>query len=237
MSADPFGRRTQDITVDLAGINVMVGIPAGRDLPALTVKSLLATQSLCRDRQVPLQLGMVIGSSVVQWARDEVVDLFLKSDATRLFWIDSDMAWRAEDFMRLLALSQYRDVICGAYPAKVDRPTFYVNHDGWPQGEYGLIEIKGTGLGFTVMARKVVEDLVARAPRIFDEVGNRELAEVFRVGATDSHGRRSRCGEDMAFFADIRALGHKVWLDPAVDLSHIGSKTYTGSLIDVLRPT
>jgi hypothetical protein len=237
MSISPFARRDQSLTVDLKGINVMVGMPAGRDLHPLTVKSLMATQALCRDREVPFQMGLVIGSSVVQWARDEVIDVFLKSNATRLFWIDSDMTWEPDQFMRLLALSQYRDVLCGAYPAKMDQPTFYVNWDaagGLVQREYGLIEIKGIGLGFAVISRKVIEELAAQAPKIFDEIGNREIAEVFRIGATDKNGRRCRNGEDMAFFADIRALGYKVWLDPEISLGHIGQKTYTGSIKDAL---
>jgi hypothetical protein len=223
----------QDITIDLGGLSVMVGIPAGRDLPALTVKSLIGTFQLCRTHQVPCQLGMVIGSSVVQWARDEVVDLFLKSDATRLFWIDSDMVWEPEQFMRLLALSQYRDVICAAYPAKKEQPTFYVNWDqsgGLTQGDYGLIEVFGVGLGFTVMSRKVVEQLAENAPKVADAVSERTLASVFRIDTVDGKRR----GEDMAFFADIRALGHKIFLDPAVDLGHIGTKTYTGSIRDAL---
>lgn len=224
----------QDITIDLKGLSVMVGIPAGRDLPALTVKSLLGTQALCAERKVPFRLGMVVGSAVVQWARDEVVEMFLQSDSTRLFWIDSDMVWEPAQFMRLLALSQYRDVICGSYPAKKDQPTFYVNWDeeaGLVQGDYGLLEIKGVGLGFTVMHRRVVEQLAANAPRVIDDVAQRELAAIFRIGRTEQ-GRRQ--GEDMAFFADIRALGHKVWLDPAVEPSHYGSKVYTGSIRDAL---
>lgn len=224
----------KDITIDLAGISVLVGIPAGRDLPALTVKSLLATQALCFERQVPFQIGMVVGSAVVQWARDEVVDLFLQSKATRLFWIDSDMVWEPEQFMRLLALSQYRDVICAAYPAKKDQPTFYVNWDqnaGLVQGEYGLLEINGLGLGFTVMHRKVIEQLAANAPRVVDDVSKRDLAAVFRIGRTPD-GRRQ--GEDMAFFQDIRGLGHTIWLDPTVSLGHYGSKVYTGTIQDAL---
>jgi hypothetical protein len=232
--AYPFARRSVAHDIDLKGLNVMVGIPAGRDLPALTVKSLLATQQLCHDLSVPFQLGMVVGSAVVQWARDEVVDLFLQSDATRLFWIDSDMVWEPDQFMRLLALSQYRDVICASYPAKVDRPTFYVNWDeqtGLQADEYGLIEIRGIGLGFTVMSRGVVEELAYNAPKVFDDVAKRELASVFRI---DSVGGK-RQGEDMAFFSDIRALRYGVFLDPSVDLGHHGTKTYRGSIRDALK--
>lgn len=223
----------QDIKIDLKGLSVMLGMPAGRDLPALTVKSLMGTQSLCRDVQVPFQLGMVIGSAVVQWARDEVIDLFLQSNATRLFWIDSDMVWKPDQFMRLLALSQYRDVICAAYPAKKDQPTFYVNYDKdcLVQGDYGLLNINGLGLGFTVMSRRVVEQLAANAKKVTDDVSQRELAAVFRIDQVN--GKRQ--GEDMAFFSDIRALGYTVWLDPTIDLGHVGVKTYTGSIRDALQ--
>jgi hypothetical protein len=225
----------QDIQIDLKGLSVMIGMPAGRDLPGLTVKSLMGTQSLCRDVQVPFQFGMVIGSAVVQWARDEVVDLFLQSDATRLFWIDSDMTWKPEQFMRLLALSQYHDVICAAYPAKKEQPTFYVNWDpatGLEQGEHGLLEINGIGLGFTVISRKVVEELAAKADRVIDDVSKRDMAAVFRIDKTHD-GRRQ--GEDMAFFSDIRALGYRVMLDPTVDLGHIGTKEYRGAIKDALQ--
>jgi hypothetical protein len=223
----------QELAISLEGLNIMVGMPAGRDLPVLTVKSMIGTFKLAREHRLPVQLGLISGCAVVQWARDEVLDLFLQSDATRLFWIDSDMVWEPEQFMRLAALSQYRDVICASYPAKKDQPTFYVNYDteaGLTRGEYGLVEIKGIGLGFTIMSRKVVEELVAKAPKVFDAVTQRHLASVFRVDCTEGNRR----GEDMAFFADIRELGHKVWLDVDTNLGHVGSKTFTGSIKDAL---
>jgi hypothetical protein len=171
---------------------------------------------------------------VIQWARDEVLDMFLKSDANRLFWIDSDMVWNVKDFMRLLALSTKRDIVCGAYPAKVEQPTFYVLHDqqeGMTKGKYGLLEIHGIGLGFTVMTRKACEAIAKDAPRVRDALGNKEMAGVFRI---DTVGGERR-GEDMAFFADLRKLGFKVWLDPEVSLGHMGMKKYTGSISNALQ--
>lgn len=229
--------KTVDIKLD--GLSVMIGCPAGRDLHALTVRSLLGTFSLCHKLGIPCQLGAVAGSSVIPWARDEVVDLFMKSDANRLFWIDSDMAWEPEDFMRLLAMSQQRAVICATYPAKTDPPTFYVLHDKsrpLEADDLGLVEIMGAGLGFAVMQREVIERLVANAPQVLDEANNRRLAEVFRVESMEHPERgRVRRGEDMAFFADIRALGYSVLLDPDVNPCHIGPKVYTGSIRDALK--
>jgi hypothetical protein len=66
---------------------------------------------------------------------------------------------------------------------------------------------------------------------IIDDVNRREIASVFRIDAVN--GRRR--GEDIAFFSDIRALGHKVWLDTTIDLGHIGSKTYRGTVRDILK--
>jgi hypothetical protein len=222
------------LDIKLDGLSVMVGIPATRDFHPWTVKSILATSQMCQRMRIPCQLGLVAGNAVVQWARDEVVDIFLQSQANRLFWIDSDIVWKPEDFMRMLALSQLREVICATYPAKIDQPTFYVNHDKTKPLEaddLGLLDVWGVGLGFTVMRREVVERLVAKAPRIYDEISGKDVAEVFKVGAV----RGKRRGEDMAFFEDIRDLGYKVWLDPQVDLGHIGVKKYEGSVKDALK--
>lgn len=223
--------RHMDITLD--GLSVMIGMPAGRDLPPRTVTSLIGTFSRCQKLGIHCELGMVTGSAVIQWARDEVVDLFLASQCNRLFWIDSDMIWTPEDFIRLLALSKLEKVIGAAYPAKMEPPTFLINVDRADMviNDFGLMSVKGLGLGFTVMDRSVVEELAAGADRVVDQVSGKEMASVFRI---DTHNRNRR-GEDMAFFADIRELGHKVFLDPSINLGHVGGKVYTGSVAEAMR--
>lgn len=227
----PFARRKSEREVNMAGVSVMIGMPAGRDLPIQTVKSLIGTFSACRDRGVACQFGAIANSAVIQWARDEVVDIFLKSDANVLFWIDSDMAWEPGQFIRFLVWTQIYDVVCGAYPAKMDRPTFYLlGCDGKPN-EHGLLDIDGIGLGFVAMRRSVVEVLADKAPKVRDQIANRDIAAVFRIDSV----RGDRRGEDMAFFADIKAAGFDVKLDPSIDLGHVGQKQYTGSIRDALK--
>jgi hypothetical protein len=170
----------------------------------------------------------VSGSSIVLWARDQVVDLFLQSPCERLFWIDSDIAWKPDDFLRLLAFSRIVPVVAATYPLKEDPPRFVI--DRIKPAEHGLVEVGGVGLGFTIMQRKVVEDVAAKAPRVKHEVTGRDIAAIFRV---DSRGVRT--GEDVAFFEDIRACGYKVLLDPEIQLGHVGQKVYSGSVTDALR--
>jgi hypothetical protein len=131
----------------------------------------------------------------------------------------------------MLALSKLVDVVSATYPAKKEPPTFYINSSPeMSMSEYGLMEIHGVGLGFTVMTREVALQLVEGKPVRRNQVTGKEMVEVFRTDRNNGDGR----GEDMAFFADIRALGHKVWLDPSIDLGHIGTKVYTGSVMDAM---
>ena len=226
------------VDVSLSDLSVMIGMPANRDIPPHTVMSLLATFSRCQRLSIPCELGMV-SSGVIVNGRDEVLDMFLKSKANRLFWIDSDMTWTPEQFIRLLALSKLTPVVGATYPAKVDRPTFFVKFDeevGMQPSELGLLDVQGLGLGFTVLQREVVEQVAAKAPRVLDEISGLEMASVFRWGIFQGKRR----GEDMAFFSDIRDLGYKIYMDPTIDLGHIGTKMYTGSIRDALpstRPT
>jgi hypothetical protein len=147
-----------DLNITLDGLSVMIGIPAGRDFPGLTAKSLWATQAKMTARGIDCALGMIVGSAVVQWARDEVINTFMESDCNRLFWIDSDMVWEPEQFLRMLAITKLPEykVVCAAYPAKIDSPTFYLNYEegrDLKANEYGMVDIEGLGLGFTVMTR------------------------------------------------------------------------------------
>lgn len=193
----------------------------------------METFNQCQIMGIHAQLALVANNAIIQWARDEVVDLFLQSNCNRLFWIDSDMVWEPNDFIRMLALSQKRDIVCATYPAKKEPTTFYVNHDPpLVADELGLFEIKGAGLGFTVMTRRVVEALVDNAYKAVDEITGKEIPQVFRVGMKDG----KRIGEDMAFFQDARELGFKVFLDPLVKLKHLGLKQYEGSILDAIQP-
>ena len=223
--------------IDLAGLSVCVGIPAGRDFHPFTVRSLLSTQEMCLKHGVPFQAVFVTGSSVIQWARDETIALFMETTANRLFWIDSDIKWEPEDFMRLLAISKHNEVVCASYPAKTETPTFFMKHDETEpmvMDKFNTLPILGAGLGFAVMNRTVIEEICNNAPLLYDEVSGKSIHEIFRVGR-NAEGKRQ--GEDMAFFEDIINLGYRISLDVSIQLGHIGCKVYEGNIMNGLELT
>lgn len=222
------------LDIPVSGLSVMLGIPGGRNPSWETALALASTLCTCQRMGIACTPGIVKGSAIVTKARDEVLHLFLESGADRLLWIDDDMIWTVDDFLRLLALSTRYDVIGAGYAARKDPPTFYLklsdaqNIDADP---LGMLKVEGMGLGFTMVRRHVLEALVATKPTMRDQLSGKQLASVFR---TDIHDGNFR-GEDMAFFADIRALGYDVYLDPQIQLQHVGTKHYTGSILDALR--
>lgn len=221
-------------------LSVCIGFPTGAYIPWQTALSLAATTRLCAQQGISIDVAVIAGAAIVTDARSQVADVFLKGKQSRLFWIDSDITWRAEDFIRMLVMTAEMDVVCAAYPRKRPDLGLTIQHsyptiNAFETNRFGCVKIDGTGLGFTVMTRAVIEKLAARAPRIFDEAYGAEIAEVFRTDTVSTPGRpKTRRGEDIAFFSDVRAAGYSIWLDPTVKLGHVGSHVHQTDVLKAL---
>ena len=221
---------------DLSGISVLLAMPVHRDMPVQTVAALLETQDLMRARDIPFEAAFQVGNSLVETARSKLAARFLESGANRLFWVDSDIAWQASDFLRLLAFSTRLDIVGGAYPAKKEPETILLDLDSpdVETNDLGCFQVGGMGLGFCCVSREVIErlSLSSSAPVLAFPDLPEPIPHLFRCDSIDGKFR----GEDMAFFSDARELGYGVWIDPAVTLGHIGSKTYAADLKSLMMP-
>jgi len=218
----------------MADIHVMLAMPTSRDIPRETVLSLMETQGLLQERNISFTLYLSDGGSLVHNARTKAAHHFLKSECTHLFWVDSDIVWKAEDFLRILALATKMECVAASYPLKRDDLQFVLNVKNPLQtvksDEYGCIEVNSLGVGFTCVQRKVIEELAAKAPAVrISHYGI--MPRIFRLDDPDNVSR----GEDIAFFDDIRALGYKVHLDPKIELGHVGPKVYRGAVSQFLK--
>jgi hypothetical protein len=229
-------------TFSLQGISVFIGMPARGAIPVPTVSSLLNTTAWMDQNDVP-NFTSIVGGGTICSARCQIAKAFLEGNCNRLVFIDSDMVWATEEFIRLIALSSKLDIVAGAYQGRFDPPHFYLRSpddvpspDKLESNEYGCIKMAGVGLGFTVVSRTVIEKLAKQAPIIKfrdDDI----LPEIFRFDK-DEHGQFR--GEDMNFFDDARKAGFDLWVEPKITLGHIGDKIYNASLMDkhtVVSPT
>jgi len=77
--------------------------------------------ALCTHHSIQLQMYYLFNESLITRARNYCCDEFMRSDATHLLFIDSDIGFNPQDVLAMLALqgeeTQY-DVLCGPYPKK-----------------------------------------------------------------------------------------------------------------------
>ena len=208
---------------------VAIGFPTTAFLPWQTALSLARTTHMLAKIGVPVNIHAVAGSSLVTIARDVIAGHFLQDQEKFLFFIDSDIVWNPEDFMRILGLAAKRGIVCGAYSAKREPEELMVTFadENSAPDEEGCMEILSTGLGFTCIRRDIFEEFAKSKTEMYHSGNGRMILDAFRLDTFERpDGIKQGRGEDGAFFADIRSLGHKIWLDATLSLGHVGTKVY-----------
>lgn len=93
----------------------------GGQCAGMFARSVADLTALCTHYGIGLQMYFLFNESLITRARNYCCDEFVRSDATHLMFIDSDIGFNPQDVIALLALadddSEY-DVIGGPYPKK-----------------------------------------------------------------------------------------------------------------------
>lgn len=110
-------------TEDLAKQRLFIGTPMyGGSCAGLYTKSTNDLSMLCSTHKIPLKYYFLFNESLVQRARNYIVDEFLRSDCSHLLFIDADIGFDPRDALALLAIQvqdpEKYDIICGPYPKK-----------------------------------------------------------------------------------------------------------------------
>jgi hypothetical protein len=137
----------------------------------------------------------------------------------KIFWIDSDIQWEVEDFLKIL--SHDKDVISGVYPvvfknkaAILKEKTFNFDLMSPAHFESNLTEperIWACGMGFMCMRSGIVESI--EKPWFWHPY----------IEMNDADGNiinRRNPSEDIAFCEKINQAGFEIWMDPTVKLKH-----------------
>lgn len=150
---------------------------------------------------------------------DYFLDIFnnkpLRGNATydKIIWIDSDIAWTPEDFMKLY--NSDKEIISGVYVSDRGVPMFSMNNepsintaDAMKRKE--VFEISHAGFGFIAIKSGVFENLSRPwFETVFSKVTN-----------DDGEERLVPFGEDYSFCEKATKAGFKIYLDPTVKLVH-----------------
>jgi hypothetical protein len=215
---------------DLQGTSVILAIPCYRGVfPVDTVSGLMTTTRKFIDHNIRAGFLFERENALIESCRNRLVNKFLATDFQKLLFIDDDIIFEWEDIERLLCWGTKFPIVAASYRARKEPPTYYIQYDAdnpvW--NEYGLLKIRGCGLGFTLIDRSVFEKMEDSVPSYPDN--DVTVKQFFRTGI-NAEGKY--CGEDMLFFNEIVDKGgFDVWLDPAIKLGHFGNYVYRGDLL------
>ncbi len=188
-----------EIKVEIAELQkrkLFVATPMyGGQCAGMFTRSIADLSAICAKYQIPLQLYFLFNESLITRARNYCVDEFMRSGATHLMFIDSDIGFNPQDVLALLAMmtdeSEY-DVMGGPYPKKciswekikqaVDKGVAdkdpnvlekfvgdYVFNPKGSQKEIPIgapVEVMEIGTGFMMVRRKTFEDYEKAYPHL-----------------------------------------------------------------------
>jgi len=223
-------------------------------------QSVLQLNNHFRDNNITSMFSFMFNESLITRARNALVNAFLKTDCTHIFFIDSDIGFNPADVIRMIEAD--KEVIGGIYPKKeinwssVKRAmdngvpfeqlkhhtgSFVVNLVGYA-GEVTVpvhepCEIYNAGTGFLLIKREVFETLSPLVPIYKNDVhdlGNTMVGqeEIKEFFATSIEPETQRLlSEDYHFCYIYRKAGGKVWAAPWAVLTHNGMYSFEGRLI------
>lgn len=241
----------------------------GGQCAGMFARSVADLAALCTQYGVQLQLYFLFNESLITRARNYCCDEFMRSGATHLMFIDSDIGFNPQDVIALLAIqddaSPY-DVIGGPYPKKciswekikmaVDKGVAdddpnrlekfvgdYVFNPKSGQSQIPInqpVEVSEIGTGFMMIRRRTFEKYMEAFPELsykpdhvrtehFD--GSREIMAYFDC-IIDPVTKRY-LSEDYMFCYNVQKMGGQVWFCPWMQLQHVGTYIFGGSLADL----
>lgn len=220
-------------TPDLAKVEVMLATPSGDGTyKSAFVNAIRLTEMYVRQYGGQFRFAEMLHCSDIAIARARILGSFLSSTATHLFLIDADQGWKPQDFIRTLLSG--RDFIAAAGVRKVSPPSFAVNMTddfGQPlpmevDAEHGYFKVSGVGLAFACLTRACCERMVQAYPDLaFDAAEGRLEHALFNPMVVN----RRYLGEDYAWCHRWRNIGGLIWVDPTIDLEHVGKATWSGA--------
>lgn len=252
---------------DLQKYSIFLGTPMyGGQCYGVYAKSVADLSALCARYGIELKIFYMFNESLIQRARNYVVDTFLESGCTHLMFIDADIGFNANDVLALLGIQISNptefQIMAAPYPKKtiswekVDKAVrsnkvknpfdlqFFVADFVFNPVEamksFKLdepVEVSETGTGFMLIPRDVFSKFAEAYPEqkyVPDHLrsdrfdGSKEIVAYFDCKI---HPETKRyLSEDYFFCWSARKIGIKVHMCPWMELQHVGSFTYKGSM-------
>ena len=217
------------------------------------IRSVVGLTAFLVQNKIGFSFATTVNESLIPRGRDRLVDDFLQSDATHLFFIDGDTGFNPEDVLKLC--SHDKDVAAAMCPLKTyvfDQAANKVFSSGEelqaamlsyvtvPELEYneelgffepilenGLLKARRAVGGFLCIKREVILAMIEHYKDLRYLTGSspKLIAGLFQQYIDDDGFLLS---ENFAFCDRWLKMGGEIWVDPEIPLEHFGSHSFRG---------
>lgn len=218
-------------------MKVVIGTPSlTGQVQSEYVESLVETVRLASKHNIDIYPILLSYESILPQARNEIVKIAYGAEADMLVFIDADMAWSPNAFLKVVQAEQ--DAIAISYPRKSDEPRFECNFDLNNLELNGdLLKVDSVGTGFLKLSKTVLAGLWENSPEVLFR--GKLLKNIFEYATpkpdTTDDSSLVFMSEDIHLCAKIRALGFDIWVDTTTTCSHYGIKSWHYNFADFLK--
>lgn len=217
-------------------MSILIAMPCyGGMVSDKTAKGLFNLGKELRTAGIDHGLLTLSNESLVTKARSKMVNFFMNNtEYDRILFIDADIGFTPEQVFDLL--KHDKDIVCGAYPMK-GIPLRYNYNISQPEvKEEELIKIENIGFGFSLIKRKVFEDISQKHGeelKYYPATNNSTHSPTDKEYHNSYHyflelkKDMSYLPEDFSFFERAKSVGYSVWLNTNIRLEHVGSHVYS----------
>ena len=217
-------------------MSVLIAMPCyGGMVSDKTAKGLFNLGKELRTAGIDHGLLTMANESLVTKARSKMVNFFMNNtEYERILFIDADIGFTPQHVFDLLRFDKY--IICGAYPMKGIQLRYNYNISQPEVKEGELVKIENIGFGFSLIKRKVFEDISQRYGeelKYYPPTDNSTYPPTEKEYHNSYHyflelkKDMSYLPEDFSFFERAKSVGYSVWLNTNIRLEHVGSHVYS----------
>lgn len=230
-----------------------------------TFMSIMKSAMMFKDIGLKFSIATISDSLINRARNSMVAKFLAHPDFTHLLFIDVDLGFEPEDILKLLwhdkeiitGAYPIKDVLWEKVSENVKKgvPTdkllerslrFVVNpvkdkDNRTINVDNGAIEIYDAGTGFMLIKRSVFEKMIDAYPdlRYSDDTGSltdeeKNWTYAFFNSYVEPVKNRF-LSEDYGFCRYWQEIGGKVWVDPSIEMTHIGRMKYKATMLTFLE--
>lgn len=193
---------------------------------------LAETCCLLGSKGIPAQMYIPTSGSLIAAERNRILKQFLKSECTHILCIDSDLGWPPHAVEAMI--NQNVDFVAGCYPARLEKSFLFracLKEDGsLVNNGVNLIKMDYIPAGFMLIKREVIEKMMEVHKDRYFKPKDPKGEDGYALFNTEIY-EGEFWGEDFVFCRLAREAGFDIWVDPAIEFDHNGTRGMLTSIL------